>query len=576
MAASGCKDSVDSRGALDPANREWATGTAVFVDVAEQAGLRFRHFNGATGEFYFPEIMGGGCALLDYDNDGDLDVYVVQGALLGAGETRADAIFAHPGRWPPRNVLFRNDLELDPRGEPLLRFTEVTDSSGVGDAGFGMGCATGDYDNDGDIDLYVTNYGSNVLYRNQGDGTFENVTATARVEENRWSASAAFVDYDQDGWLDLFVTNYVDCLIEANVKCWTPAGARDYCSPRSYDPVPDRLFHNNGDGTFTDVSEEAGIVGVFGSGMGVACADYNGDGRIDIYVANDGDANQLWVNRGDGTFEDGSWLSGTAYNEMGMPEAGMGVTAGDFDQDGDEDLYLTHLRLESNTLYLNDGSGMFSDRTTRIGLGRSSTLMTGFGTGWFDYNNDTLLDLLVVNGGVTILESRARDPFPYRMPNQLLRNAGAGRFEDVTARAGRALEQPECSRGAAFGDIDNDGDVDVLVTNNNGPLRLLRNESSDRNGWLRLSLQGRESNRSAIGAVVVVRLRNGPALYRRVHADGSYCSASDLRLTIGLGPDPDVESVEVRWPSGRAELWRGLATHAGHTLREGEGTGTSP
>ena len=575
---SGCRQTADVPSA-DPSpvgGRDEVTESRdLFVDVATASGVGFHHFLGATGEYYFPEIMGGGCALLDYDNDGDLDVYALQGALLGEGETHEDVVFPYDGPWPPRNTLYRNDLEKGSTGPSVLRFTDVTEAAGVGHTGYGMGCAVGDYNNDGHIDLYVTNYGSNVLYRNRGDGTFEDVTAKAGVADDRWSASASFVDYDLDGNPDLFITNYVDCLIAANVKCWAPSGARDYCSPKSYDPVPDRLLRNNGDGTFRDVTRESGIDQAYGSGLGVVCADFNGDDRPDIYVANDGNANQLWMNLGNGTFEDQAWISGTAYNVQGKAEAGMGVAAGDFDGDGDEDLFLSHLRLETNTLYRNDGKGMFTDETLGAGLDRSSTQMTGFGTNWFDYDNDGLLDLFVANGGVTRLQSRGGDPFPYRMANQLLRSLGDGRFADVSDRAGAALTALSCSRGAAFGDIDNDGDVDILVGNVNGRMSLLRNDASDGNGWLRLRLVGQPGNRSAIGARVTLRTGNESQM-RRVRSDGSYCSGNDLRLSFGTGRNTGPAIVEVRWPNGSTEHWPDLLLGREHTLVQGEGSEQGP
>jgi enediyne biosynthesis protein E4 len=530
----------------------------IFRDVAAEAGLDFVHVNGATGEFYMPEIMGAGVALIDYDGDGDLDVYLVQGGPFG-GATDG-----------PGNRLFRNDLHVDEAGVPRLRFTEVTEQAGVGHTGYGMGVAVGDYNNDGHPDLYVTNFGSNVLYRNNGDGTFTDVTAEAGVDDPRWSTSAAFVDVDGDGHLDLFVTNYLDFTPAGNQTCYEPGGARDYCNPNVYRPVPDRLFRNNGDGTFTDVTERAGISRAFGPGLGVVGADFNGNGRADIFVANDGAANQLWINNGDGTFEESGLLSGTAYNAEGLPEASMGVAAGDFDNDGDEDLFLTHLRRETNTLYVNDGKGNFEDRTAQAGLGVPSIPYTGFGTEWFDYDHDGHLDLFVANGAVNMIPALRGDPFPFHEINQLFRNLGAGRFVETTGDAGPALSFSEVSRGAAFGDLDNDGDIDIIVTNNNGAVRVLLNELGSRQPWLQVQLE-RKQNLPVAGARLGLIRKGQQTLWRRSRADGSYLSANDPRVHFGLGSDPSIDAIEVRWPDGTLERWVDVQANRIVTVREGTG-----
>ena len=539
----------------------------VFREVAREVGLDFRHFIGATGEFFFPENMGSGVALFDYDRDGDLDLYFLQGALLDKSKSLSDSLFPSPSTRPPRNQLFRNQLVEKGR----LHFDDVTDEAGVGEASFGMGSAVGDYDNDGDLDLYVTNFGSNVLYRNNGNGTFTDVTAQAHVDDPRWSASAAFLDYDRDGDLDLFVTNYVDFTVRGNRKCKNALGERDYCSPSSYQPLPDRLFRNQGNGTFHDVADEAGIVLKFGMGLGVVCADFNADGWIDIYVANDRTPNQLWLNRGNGSFEDRALISGTSLNVDGEAEAGMGVTAGDFDGDGDEDLFMTHLTQETNTLYVNDGTGHFEDETTQFRLAASSFVYTGFGTEWFDYDNDGDLDLFVANGAVFVQESQRGGPYPYRQKNQLFRNDSGNQFQETTEQAGPAMELSEVSRGVAFGDIDNDGDVDVVVANNNGPARLLRNEIGSRRHWLEVRLEGLTGNRDGMGARVGVLREGQTPLWRRAHTDGSYLSANDSRVHFGLGQNPDLEKVVVEWPQGKKEVWHDVGADRILTLREGSG-----
>ncbi len=558
----GCDENGAAPGSVGPPVSA-AVSPPWFVEVAAECGLHFAHTSGATGAFYFPEIAGSGCGLFDYDGDGDLDVY----ALQAYDFDRPDAA----GRG--RNRLFRNDLSTGPDGRPRMRFVDVTDEAGLGDDGYGMGCAVGDYDNDGDLDLYVTNFGPNRLYRNNGDGTFTDVSAFAVPSEDRWSTSAAFLDYDRDGALDLYVANYVNFRLHENKICYSPGGRRDYCGPQSFDPVTDRLFHNNGDGTFADVTAEAGIDRAAGSGLGVVAADFNGDGFPDIYVANDGNANQLWVNQGDGTFRNTALLAGAAYNADGMAEAGMGVSASDFDRDGDEDIFLSHLQAETNTLLVNDGVGRFDDRTEDFSLAALSRSFTGFGTEWADLDGDGDLDLFVANGAVKIVEQRAADPYPYGNPNLLLRNTGepAFVFEDAAALGGPALAVVETSRGAAFGDLDNDGDIDILVSNSNGPLRLLRNEVGHHHAWLALRLVGTASNRSAIGAVVTLRRPGRRPPRRRVHADGSYLSVNDLRVYFGLGNDRRPQTVIVAWPSGRVERFDDLPVGRQHELREGKG-----
>jgi hypothetical protein len=548
-----------------PPEPQDAAPDVLFREVAQGSGLVFQHFIGATGEYFIPEIMGAGAALLDYDNDGDLDVYLIQGAMLDGGKNASDARFPPPASHWPGNRLYRN--EIVPTGK--LTFVDVTDAAKVGHAGYGMGAATGDYDNDGDEDLFVTSFGANVLYRNEGDGTFRDVTSPG-LDDPRWSTSASFLDYDGDGDLDLFFTNYVDFSLRNNKACFDPTGARDYCAPTVYRPVPDRLFRNES-GKFVDVSQAAGLGRAYGNGLGVTCADFNGDGRIDIYVANDGTANQLWMNNGDGTFSEEALMAGAAYDADGAAEAGMGVSAGDFDEDGDEDLFLTHLKKETNTLYVNSGRAQFRDQTDRYGLGAVSIPYTGFGMQWFDYDLDGRLDLFVANGAVTIEERLRGQPYPFQQRNLLFRLAESGTFQDVTASAGPAFSLEEVSRGAAFGDLDNDGDVDIVVTNNNGPARLLLNEADARKHWVRARLTGVEANRDAIGArVALLRVGKAPK-WGRVYTDGSYLSASELTVTFGLGRETSVEGIGVVWPGGGRERFPAEVDRV-NVLRQGEGS----
>jgi len=537
--------------------------------VAEEVGLKFHHFTGATGEFYMPEIMGAGVALFDYDNDRDLDVYLIQGATFDPAQDPRHAKFPPPAGWKPGNRLFRNLLSETGK----LQFVDVTEQAGVGHVGYGMGVAVGDYDNDGFQDLYVTNFGRNVLYHNNGDGTFTDVTAKAGVDDPRWSTSAAWVDYDRDGHLDLFVANYLDFTVKGNKHCFAPTGERDYCTPKMYQPVPARLFHNRGDGTFEDVTEAAGIGAAIGPGLGVVCADFNGDGWPDIYVANDGSAAHLWINQRNGTFKEESLLAGAAYSVDGLPQAGMGVTAGDFDGDGDEDIFKTNLTNEGANLYVNDGRGNFYDASAEFGLLLPTFPYTGFGTEWFDYDNDGRVDLFIANGAVNRKESLRRSPYPFGQPNQLFHNEGQGKkFREMSAIAGPAFATSEVSRGAAFGDIDNDGAIDIVVTNNNGAVRLLLNQSRflNRNHWLLVRLEAVHGNRFGVGAKVEVRQR-GRKLLRRAHADASYLSANDIRVHFGLGEDAKIEEITVHWPSGECEAWDRIQADRIVTIRQGSG-----
>ena len=559
-----------------------SAGEAWFADRAEESGIDFVHFNGASGRLYVSEILGPGAAMLDFDGDGDLDVYIVQGRRLGPAVAEGPTTVP-PGGRPSGDRLYRNDLVVHADGTRTLRFTDVTAGSGLDGAAYGMGVAAGDVDNDGRVDLYRTALGSNQLFRNNGDGTFTDVTGQAGVGDPRWSVSASFSDLDRDGWLDLFVGNYLDHRFDApQPECFTRTGERDYCGPSAFASVPDRLYRNRGDGTFTDVTISAGVAREYGAALGVAAFDADGDGWTDVYVANDGEPNLLWINGGDGTFENGALLAGAALNDNGRTEGSMGVDAGDFDGDGDDDLFMTHLTRETNTLYVNDGLGLFEDRTATIGLGAPSLAYTGFGTAWLDFDNDGWLDLLAVNGAVQASHRRfaggaggppggAGEPLPLDQPNQLFRNLGNGRFDEVTRRAGPVFGLSEVSRGAAFGDVDNDGDVDVLVTNNAGRARLLINDLGNRHRWIGLRLVGGRGRRDMLGARVGVFRDGGHPLWRRARADGSYASANDPRVLVGLGGADTVRRVRVAWPSGREEDWTDLPPGGWLTLEEGTG-----
>ena len=523
-----------------------------FRELPEAAGLTFIHDPGARGEFHLPEIMGSGAALVDYDGDGDLDVFLVQGDARESSR------------------LFRNDLKRDAAGGAVLRFTDVTAKAGVGFRGIGMGAAVGDYDADGDLDLYVTAYGSNVLYRNNADGTFSDVTRAAGADDPRWSTSAAFLDYDRDGDLDLFVANYVDFTIEARKVCVDSVGARDYCAPSVYRPVPDRLFRNEGNGTFVEASEAAGLSHAYGAGLGVSVGDYDGDGWLDLYVANDATPNQLWINRRNGTFEDQGWLSGSAVNAAGRPEGSMGIASADFDNDTDEDLFVTNLTRETFVLYVNDGQGNFEDRRAKSGVALPTADRTGFGTAWLDYDRDGHLDLVVANGAVNTVEAQRGSVKPFRQRHQLFHNEGGGRLREVTASAGEPFQRLDVGRGLATGDIDNDGDVDVLLTNNGGPARLLLNGAVSGH-WLSVGAAGSGRRGPALGARVGVVRAGRPTLWRRVGTDGSYLSASDARVHFGLGDSPAIEHVIVEWPDGARERWSTVQADRHVVLERGSG-----
>jgi enediyne biosynthesis protein E4 len=543
-----------------PPQREW------FIDQARETGIDFIHINGMSGKLYMPEILAPGVALFDFDNDGDLDVYLVQGSGLAAQSSAPG-----PGPESPQfsDRLFRNDLTIGSDGRQTLRFTDVTAASGISTPGYGMGVAAGDIDNDGWVDLYLTKFDApNQLLRNNGNATFTDVSKSSGTDHRSWSVSASFVDVNRDGWLDLYVGNYIRYSLESHTQCFGASGALDYCMPVAYQPLQDRLYVNRRDGTFADASVKSGIAREYGPALGVSTGDFNGDGWIDIYVANDGKENQLWLNKRDGTFENAALLSGVALPVTGKAEASMGVDAGDFDDDGDEDLFVTELTSEGSNLFVNDGSGLFDDRSTPSGLGAPSVPFTGFGTAWFDFDNDGRLDVLSVNGTVQIIEAlrQARDPLPLHQRKQLFHNLGGGRFEEVGARAGTAFALSEVGRGAAFGDVDNDGDVDVLIGNNNGPTRLLINQAADGRHWVGLKLVG-IGGRDMLGARVEV-VRGGVSRWRRARSDGSYASANDSRVIVGLGESSEPPDVRVTWPDGRTDTWTQVPVDRYSTLRQ--------
>jgi hypothetical protein len=537
-------------GALTPVRGQ----SPVFTDITAAAGVSFVHVNGASGGLHLPEVIGPGGALFDYDNDGDLDLFAVQGSTLSRSA---------PGE-APRSRLFRND-----GSSPRIRFTDVTDASGLDVTGYGMGAATGDIDNDGWADLYVTALGAARLLRNNRDGTFSDITAKSGTGSDGWTTSASFLDFDRDGWLDLYVASYVNFRPDMKRECFSAASVRDYCTPSVYEPLRDRLWRNNGNGTFADVSARSGIpLAAAGRGLGVLATDINGDGWTDLYVANDGDPNHLWINQRNGTFRDEGLLAGVAVSRSGQPQGSMGVDAGDIDGDGDEELFVTNLDNEGNALYLNVGGGLFEERTIERGL--FALGFTGFGTRFVDYDNDGWLDVVVANGAVRHMATQVRrgDPYPLRQRNQLFRNHN-GRYEDVSAASGPAFTTLQVARGAAIGDLDNDGDSDLVVFGNNGPLTIHRNDSTPRRHWLGIRVLDGRSPRDALQARVTLTGGRRP-LVRRVQVDGSYCASSDPRVIFGLGETTAPQRVRVQWDNGRTEEFSGLAVDRYWILEPGK------
>ena len=503
-----------------------------FSDQAEAAGVTALNVFGGMEKRYILEAHGSGAGFFDSDNDGDLDLYLVNGATFETWEERSG----------PGNSLYRNN------GDGT--FSDVAAAAGVDDAGWGAGCAVGDIDNDGDRDLYVTNYRANLLYGNRGDGTFADLTADAGVAGDDYSAGAAFFDYDNDGDLDLYVANYLrfDLRDNPRVDCDYVGGIKTYCGPLGMEGAADVLYRNDGGGRFADVTASSGVgASAVYFGLGVLPGDFDGDGLVDLYVANDQTPNLLFRNRGDGTFGESGLVSGVAYSGDGDEEAGMGVDSGDFDGDGDPDLYVTNFFRESNTLYRNEGGGRFSDYTVQADLEAVTLTMLGWGTAFSDLDNDGDLDLFVANGHVFPEVDDAPTGTSYRQKNQVFRNDGSG-FADVSAAAGPGLKVDKVSRGASFGDYDEDGDVDVLVVNLNDTPTLLRNDRQEGN-CLVVEVEGTKSNRDGAGAEIRVRAGDRTRV-RVVDSSGSYLSASDIRAHFGLGALEAVESVAVRWPDG--------------------------
>jgi hypothetical protein len=526
-----------------------------FEEIPPSAsGISWVHVSGQSPEMYMPETVGPGCAFLDYDNDGWMDIYLVNSGPCD---------FYKPAA-PLRNALYRNNRDGT--------FTDVTLKAGVPGNAYGMGAAVGDYDRDGLPDLYVTQYPRSILYHNNGDGTFSDVTAKAGVAAPGWATSAVWFDYDNDGLLDLFVCRFVEFDKSKNIYCgYGAANRRWYCKPNVYVPAPCWLFRNNGDGTFTDVSKESGIAKSLAKAWGVVAADINNDGWMDLFVGNDTVPNFLFANRGKGRFEEIGTLAGVGYNPFGLARSGMGVDAGDYDQDGWLDLFVANVDHESFALYHNGKDETFNDATLASGIGSSTKFMSGWGLKFVDYDNDGNVDLLLANGHPDLMVENRMQDVTYREPMLLFRNAG-GSFKNVSVQSGPVFSKNLAARGLALGDFNNDGGVDVLVAQNDGPPVLLRNNAGRGNHWLGVRLIGRKANIDAVGAKL--SYQSGDLLRHQWKVGGgSYLSSHDPRMVLGLGQRTKIDWLEVKWPnpSGKTERFTDLPVDRYITIEEGQG-----
>lgn len=518
------------------------------TDVTAETGIDFHHTDGGSGKHYILEFMGAGLAIFDYDNDGLEDIYFLNGAPLQG--TSLDFV--------PRNALYRNNGDWT--------FSDVSERAGVAHSGYGLGVTAGDYDNDGDQDLYLNNFGPNVLYRNNGDGTFADVTEAAGVDCNEFGAGTSFLDIEGDGDLDLYVANYVNFTYENNVSGMLSRYGF-YSGPQDYAPVPDVLFRNNGDGTFTDVSGTSGIGTVAGTGMGMTCFDYEEDGDTDIFICNDNMPNMLFQNDGHGNFQEVALLAGVAYDIAGDANGSMGVDCGDCDNDGLLDLFTTDYQAETPVLYRNLGTGLFEDATRRAGVGKEAFPHVNWGNGFIDFDNDGDRDLFIANGhlidNIEEIDSRAA----YRVRNILLMNTGEGAFADVTEEAGSGMDVVQCSKGVAFGDLDNDGDIDAVILNANSTPTILRNDSETENHWVQIHVQGSKTNRDGVGANVRVTAGNLVQV-AEVHSGRAYQSHFGSRLHFGLGNHDRIDRVEIRYIGGAPQTFTDIPTRHLNVLIE--------
>jgi len=529
-----------------------AKGQILLRDVTDQTGITFKHTDGGCGRRYIMETVSAGLALFDYDRDGDVDIYFLNGApLLG---TKVDV--------PPRNALYRNDGGW--------KFTEVTDEAGVGDVGYGLGVAVGDYDNDGDLDLYLNNYGENVLYQNNGEATFTDLTKKAGVVNGfKVGAGTCFLDMDKDGDLDLYVSNYLKFSYEKHVTC-TTSGVPVYANPRHYPAAADTVFRNNGDGTFTDVSIESGVGLYPGWGMGIVCGDYDNDGDTDVFIGNDVAENFLFQNDGTGKFEEMGLMTGAAYDLHGDEQGSMGVGCGDYDNDGWLDFFVTSYQSQLATLYKNLGDGAFQDVTLMTGAGAGTLPNVTWGNSFVDFDNDGDRDIFIACGHLQDNVELFDDTSTYLVRNILLMNTGDGKFADVSDESGDGLLVKLSSRGAGFDDLDNDGDMDVVILNSREKPTVLRNDTSNANHWIQVRLRGVKTNRDAVGAHVKV-VSGDLSLIDEVHSGRGYQSHYGMRLHFGLGKRDRVDRIEVHWIGGGVDILEDLAVDRLLTITEGKG-----
>ena len=530
------------------------SGAIEFTDVTAEAGMRFKHNSGAFGKKYLPETIGAGGAFIDYDNDGWQDILLINS--MDWPENKKHRSFP---------ALYHNNKDGT--------FTDVTAQAGLAVEMYGIGVAVADYDNDGNEDIYITCLGPNHLFRNLGGGKFADVTKSAGVGDPGFSTSAAWFDYDNDGKLDLFVGNYVEWSPQTDLFCTLDGKNKSYCTPQTYKGQSATLYHNRGNGTFENVTARAGLNDPAGKTLGVALLDYDDDGWTDLFVANDTEPNKLYHNNHNGTFTDNAVIAGVAFSEAGTARAGMGVDAADYDGSGRQSVVIGNFTNESIALYHNDGSGLFTDDAPASGIGKMSAQSLTFATFFFDYDLDGLLDIFAANGHVSDDISIVQPTVKYAQPPHLFHNKGKKKFEEVTAKLGRAMNRAIVGRGAAYGDIDNDGDLDLLITTNNGPARLLRNDNANQNDLLRVRTVGTRSNRDGIGAKVFLKTSKGRTEYETVRTGSSYCSQSELPLTFGLGKPEEgtTLTLEIAWPSGQKDRISDIKPNQSIVVQEGKG-----